>query len=235
MADALVRLHGVSKHYNALRPLRVQELELREGAALALMGLDAAAADVLISLITGAALPDTGDVHVLGRSTASIESSEDWLTFLEQFGLLSERSVLIDQLTAEQNLAIPFSLDIDDVAPEIRDRIRRLAGELGVADAELSAPTAQLSPPTKARLRLGRALALNPRVLLAEHPNAMLSPDDTPAFAADLARVVSARRLTTLVITADHTFASAVADEVLTIQAATGALKRADGWRRWFS
>jgi len=235
MADTLVRLSDVSKHYNALRPLRVQALELKEGASIALMGLDATAAEVLMSLITGATLPDTGDVHVLGRNTASIASSDEWLTFLEQFGLLSERSVLVDQLTAEQNLAIPFSLDVEALAPDTRAQVRSLAGELGIGSAELVVPAAQLSPLFKARLKLGRALALNPRVLLAEHPNAMLSADDTPAFAADLSRVVSARRLTMLIVTADQTFASAVAEEVLAIQAATGAVKRADGWRRWFS
>jgi ABC-type lipoprotein export system ATPase subunit len=235
MTPPLVRLQNVSKNYNALRPLRVQDLELVEGKSLALMGLDATAAEVLSSLITGATLPDAGEVYVLGRPTSSIASGEEWLTFLEQFGLLSERSILVEQLTGEQNLAIPFSMAVDELAPEIRDRVRDLALEVGLDDVELRTPTAQLSSVVKARIRLGRALALEPRVLLAEHPNALLLADDTPAFAADLARVVAARRLATLVVTADQTFASAVAHEVLTIQPATGAVKRANGWRRWFS
>jgi simple sugar transport system ATP-binding protein len=235
MADSIIRLQGVTKRYNALRPLRVEQFELKEGASIALLGLDAMAAEVLVSLITGATLPDTGEVHAMGRTTASIQSSEDWMTFLEQFGLLSDRSILVDQLTAEQNLAIAYSLDVDDLAPDIRQRIRGLATELGLGPAELSSSTAQLSPSVRARLRLGRALALNPRVLLAEHPNALMSVDDTPAFAADLSRIVSTRQLAALVVTADSTFASAVAEEVFTIQPATGAIKRANGWRRWFS
>jgi hypothetical protein len=71
-------------------------------------------------------------------------------------------------------------------------------------------------------------------VLLAEHPNASLSADDTASFAADVSRIVSSRGLASLVMTADRTFASAVAEEVLTLQPATGELKRSAGWRRWF-
>jgi hypothetical protein len=71
-------------------------------------------------------------------------------------------------------------------------------------------------------------------VLLAEHPNASLSPAEAPVFAADLARVSRARGLACLVLTADRTFASAVADEVLSFEPATGAFTAASGWRRWF-
>ena len=85
------------------------------------------------------------------------------------------------------------------------------------------------------RLRLGRALALDPHVVLAEHPNAELSADDTPVFAADVSRIISRRRVAMLVFTADRTFASAVAEDVLTLQPATGELRRSNGWRRWFS
>jgi ABC-type polar amino acid transport system ATPase subunit len=91
-----------------------------------------------------------------------------------------------------------------------------------------------LSAPLRLRVRLGRALALDPRVLLAEHPNAALPPGDVAPFAADLARVVAIRRMASLVITADSTFARAVSEQMLTLEPATGELKRAAGWRNWF-
>jgi ABC-type lipoprotein export system ATPase subunit len=232
--ELLVELRDVSKHYNALRPLRVQQLELRAGQSLALLGLDAAAAEVLVSVITGATLPDSGEARVLGEATSAITTGEQWLKWLEHFGLLSARSVVVDELTAEQNLAIPYSLEVEDMPPMVRSRVHQLASELGLSAQELSTPIAHLPPLTRARVRLGRALALSPRLLLAEHPNAMLSADDTPVFAADLSRIIGGRDLAVLVITADATFAAAVAQDVLTLQPATGAIKRSGGWRRWF-
>ncbi len=141
----------------------------------------------------------------MGRSTASIDHADDWVETLDQFGLLSERAVLLDQLTAEQNLAMPLSLALDELPDEVRARVKRLAAEVGLRDAELREADARACRPlTRLRVRLGRALALDPRVLLAEHPNASLSPADVPAFAADLSRVVAARRIASLVITANQ-------------------------------
>jgi ABC-type histidine transport system ATPase subunit len=112
--------------------------------------------------------------------------------------------------------------------------VRALADEVGISHEELAAPVATLPALARARIRLGKALALEPHVLLAEHPNALVPAADLPAFAAGCSRIVSARGVTLLVMTADATFARSVAGRVLTLQAATGALEASWGWRSWF-
>jgi ABC-type transporter Mla maintaining outer membrane lipid asymmetry ATPase subunit MlaF len=234
-ADLLVEIRGITKDYRGLRPLRLQQLELRQGQSLALLGFDLAMAEVLVNLITGAHLPDTGEVRVFGRPTSAIDNASEWMGALDQFGLVSERAVLLEELTAEQNMAMPLSLDITEMSDALRAQVRQLADEVSLDASELSARTGTLPAAARLRIRLARALALGPKVLLAEHPNASIPPEDAPAFAADFARVIERRGLGSLVLTADRTFATAVADEVLTLEPATGALKAALGWRRWFS
>ena len=185
-SERLVELRAVTKDYRGLRPLRISALELYEGQSVALLGFDRATAEVLVNLVTGAILPDGGDVTVMGRSTTSIQHADDWVETLDQFGLLSERAVLLDQLTAEQNLAMPLSLELDQLEDDIRARVRRLAEEVTLGAEALRMPMTELGPLVRLRVRLGRALALNPRVLLAEHPNASLPPGDVASFAADV-------------------------------------------------
>ena len=189
---------------------------------------------MLVDLITAASLPDSGDVDIFGGPTRAIADPATWLRELDHFGILSERAVLLDQLTVEQNLALPFSLEIDDLGATLRSDVRNLAGEVGIAEEELSTPVASCGPLQRARIRLGKALALKPRVLLAEHPNALVPPADLPTFAADIARAVAARQMALLALTADPTFARAVAEQVLTLNPATGALAASSGWRSWF-
>lgn len=232
-AEVVVELQRVSKDYQSLRPLRVEQLTLPRGRSIALVGFDEAMAAVLTDLITGATVPDTGDVIVFGTPTTAISDGDAWLRLLDRFGLLSERAVLVDQFTAEQNLMLPLTLDLEGAPEEIRQRVRRLAVEVGLRADELQRPPGALPPLSRQRVRLARALALEPEVLLAEHPNAPLSADDTPLFAADLSRIIAARRLSAIVVTADRAFAAAVADDVLTLQPATGVLKAVSGWRRW--
>ena len=234
-ADLVLEIRNLHSDYRGLRPLRIQQLALRRGQTLALLGFDRAAAEVFVNLATGATLPDAGEVHVFGQSTSSITDADAWLASLDRFGILSERAVLLDALTALQNLAMPWTLEVEPLAESLRVRATTLATEVGLEAADLASPVGSLSPAARLRVRLGRALALNPLVVVAEHPNAMLPMDEVPAFAADYARVVAARGLASVTLTADHTFAPAVAEQVLTLQPATGELKAAGGWRRWFA
>ncbi len=233
--ELLVEVKGVTKAYHALRPLRIQHLALHGGESLALLGMDAAMSEVLVNLITGAQLPDEGEVQVFGRSTRSIAGVDDWVADLDRFGLISSRAVLVDQFTTEQNLALPLSLEIDEMPSGLRAEVRALASEVGLITDELGRPTAELTPMAQLRLRVGRALALRPQVLLAEHPNASLSRQETSSFARDFARIVAGRGLASLVMTVDATFASQIAPQVLEFHPATGALKKTSTLRRWFS
>jgi predicted ABC-type transport system involved in lysophospholipase L1 biosynthesis ATPase subunit len=234
-ASPAIILRGVSKDYRGLRPLRIERLEVLEGESVALIGFDQAMAEVLVSLITGATTPDSGDVTVFGQSTRHITDGDAWLQGLDQFGILSDRAVLLEQLTAEQNLAVPFSLDVDQLTDEHRVRVRGLAEEVVLGRDDLRSVVATLPGATRQRIRLARAIAHDPRVLLAEHPNASIDASDVAGFAADLAKIVAKRGLTHLLMTADRTFGGAVGSRVLELQPATGALTASSGWRKWFS
>jgi predicted ABC-type transport system involved in lysophospholipase L1 biosynthesis ATPase subunit len=233
-SEPLIELTGVSKDYRALRPLRIQQLQVRAGEAVALLGVDAAMSEVLVNLMTGAQLPDSGEVRIFGRPTSAVTAVDEWVADLDRFGLISGRAVLVEQFTAEQNLAMPLSLEIESLSAALRDEVHALALEVGLKPDELTAPTAALRPAAQLRLRLGRALALRPQVLLAEHPNSTLSGTELTGFATDLARITAARGLASLITTVDATFASALTERVLRFEPGTGLLRPASGRRRWF-
>jgi urea transport system ATP-binding protein len=233
-SDALVRLRGVSKDYRSLRPLRIAQLDLTPGRSLALLGFDQTMAEVFVDLITAAILPDSGQVIAFGQHTSSIADPGSWLTTLDQFGLFTERAVLVEQFTVEQNLALPLSITVEHMTPEIRARVGELASEIGLAN-ELHRQAGVLGPALRARIRLGRALALAPKVFVAEHPNATLSAPEASQLATDMSRIIDTRGIASVVLTADPTFARAVAREVLVLEPATGTLKPVSSWRRWFS
>jgi ABC-type transporter Mla maintaining outer membrane lipid asymmetry ATPase subunit MlaF len=233
--EVLVQLRKVTKDYQSLRPLRIESLDLHEGQTLALGGFDRMTAEILVDLITAAIVPDTGEVSVFGQPTTAIADRDGWLQTLDQFGLLTERAVLVEQFTVEQNLAIPYSLSVEDLSADLRARVAPLAQEIGFTASDLGKQSGILPPLGRLRLRLGRALAMEPKVLLAEHPSATLAPDEARGFGADLKRIVNGRGMAALVLTADLEFAREVSDEVFVLEPATGTLKPSSGWRRWFS
>jgi ABC-type lipoprotein export system ATPase subunit len=233
--DVVIALRRVRKDYRGLRPLRVEQLELRQGESVALMGFDRASAEVLVNLITGTTLPDSGDVDVFGTPTGATTDPDAWLVAMDQFGVLSERVVLLESFSVEQNLALPFSLELDEISQTVQTSVRQLADEVGIAPDQLPNAVASLDADAQLRVRLGKALAPGPRVLLAEHPNVSVPPNHLSRFAADLAGIAARRHLTMVVMTADLAFARAVSHRVLTLTPATGVLTAAPGWRDWFT
>ena len=228
----VLEMSGVSKNYQAIRPLRLQQLTVAAGESVAILGLDQASAEVFVNLATGTSLPDAGRVEVFGQTTAAIQDAAEWLRVVDRIGIVSDRAVLLDQFTITQNLAIPFTLDVEPPAPEVRARAEALAAEAGIAASDWSTAVAAVGAAGRARVRLGRALALGPELLLLEHVSAALTAEEAAAFARDVRGVASRRRIATVAAVADEAFARGVATRVLALNAATGELleRRATGW-----
>jgi ABC-type transporter Mla maintaining outer membrane lipid asymmetry ATPase subunit MlaF len=230
--STVLRITNLVKDFRGLRPLRIERLSLDAGQQVAVVGLDQPAAETLVNLVTGASLPDAGVVEVFGRSTADITDSEDWLSVVDRFGILTERAVLLDSLTALQNLALPFSLDIEPPSPEVRAAATALAADVGLAESDRDRVVAGLDSSARLRLRLGRALALQPQVLLLEHATASVERSSISALARMIRDIATRRGLALLALTADAEFAGEVAARVLTLAPATGRLT--ERRRRWF-
>ena len=235
-AERVLELSSVSKAYGGLRPLRVRELRVARAEAVAIVGFDRVCAEVFVNLATGATLPESGDVRVFGRATSAIADSDDWLATADRFGIVSERAVLLGQLSVLQNLAMPFTLDVEPIPEDVRAKAIDLAREIGLVEADWDRAIANVDALTAMRLRLGRALALEPAVLLLEHVNAGLTSEAAAQLGADVRAIAARRGIAVVALTVDAAFAGAVADRVLEWDAATGRLTehRRGGWfGRW--
>lgn len=224
--ELLVEFTGVVKDYQGLRPLRIADLRVASGAVVSVSGPDALAAEVLVNLMTAAMRPDQGSVRLFGQSTDTIDDYDGWLAMLDGFGLLTERAVLLDQCTIAQNLALPLTLSIDPIAADMMPRVEALADEVGIPRDILAGPARGADPGVLQRVRLARAIALDPRLVVAEHPTASLSRESVPTFARDLARIVGNRGAALLAISADREFVRALGGTTLTHDPSTGALAR---------
>ncbi len=233
MTASVLEFAAVAKNYGGLRPLRISQLRVEAGQRTAIVGLDRPSAEVFVNLATGATLPDAGTVAMFDRPTSAITDSTDWLTTIDRVGIVSERAVLLEQLTVVQNLAMSFTLDIEPPPPAERMRAEALAREVGVSESAWDAPLTRLDTLAAMRVRLGRAVALDPAVLLLEHASAPLQPAASAEFAASVRAVAEGRRLAVIALTADESFARALGGAVLVHEPATGRLK--EGGRGWFA
>ena len=223
--SALLEITGLQKDFRALRPLRLSNLTINPGDIVSIGGIDAIAAETLVHLITGATLPDEGDITLFGQNTRAITDSDAWLKSLDGIGMITARGILIEMFTILQNIAMSFTLDVDPVDPRVVPEASALAREVGIDPAVIDVPTGKTGPEVKMRVHLARSLALGPRLLIADHPSASLPRETVTGFGADLSRVVQSRGLALLAITADDVLAKAIGGRRLELVAASGELR----------
>lgn len=232
--DALIHIAGLRKQFGGLRPLRINALAVAPGERITLHGLDAEAAEMLMLLITGASLPDEGVVRIAGRDTRDIQTDTEWLTSLDMFGMVTARAVLMDSVALESNMALPFTLSIDPVPPDVKQAVAALAAEVGLPEVRLQAPVHSLNEAERARVHLARALALSPKMLLLEHPTARLAPEEASAFGRQLAGLSERRDLAWLALSEDEAFAGEAGGQRYRLAPASGEISTARrGWRLW--
>jgi hypothetical protein len=127
-------------------------------------------------------------------ATTDIPDSDAWLAALRSVRTAGRRTVLIEQLTVEQNLAIPLTLDGDPLPDALKAQIRTLGAEVGWRTRSSAAAGARpldlqrLPPRTRARARFRACCSRNT-------PPRSLERADAGQLARDMSRIVSSRAM----------------------------------------
>ena len=172
------------------------ELRVAAGEQVAIVGFDQPAAEVFVNLVTGATLPDAGEVACSADRPSAIADSAEWLAIVDRFGIVSERAVLLEQLTVVQNLAMPFTLEIEPPPDDVRERApRRSRGRSGSPSRLDRAGRRRSTPPARARVRLAARSRSIRRSLLLEHASAGLAARRVAALGARDPRASRAPRV----------------------------------------
>jgi putative ABC transport system ATP-binding protein len=225
----LIELSSVVKNYGGSEPLRIGHLAVTARDRIVLSGLGPQAAEMLMHLVCGAVLPDEGEVRIDGISTTAIQTDQQWLRSLDRFGLVTSRSVLLEQLPAIANLALPLTLAIDPMSDTTRREAERVGALAGLDSDRLRAPTSSFEAAERLRLHLGRALIVRPALVLLEHPTRGLGRDeDRVSFAQVLAASTLAREAGWFAVSDDEVFARATKGTRLNVR--EGALTAVRSW-----
>ena len=116
-------------------------------------------AETFVHLVTGATLPDTGDVSLFGRNTRGITDGEAWLKSLDGVGMITARGILIEAFSVLQNIALSLTLDVDPIDPRVIPQAGALARDVGIAANLFDVPVGkggaghQDARPSRARAR----------------------------------------------------------------------------------
>lgn len=189
-------------------------LEAEPGAALAIVGPNAAGKSTLINLIAGNLRPCSGEIAIDGEALST--PGRVVPPHQRHVGVLSQRPLLFPHLSVLENVAFgPRSRGVKKAAAHAH--ARELLTHVGMANTEHRRP-AGLSGGQQQRVALARALATEPSVLLLDEPMAALDVATAPHIRRILAQEIARTQVTAVVVTHDVLDVVGLAERVVVVE-----------------
>ncbi len=173
MEGTLVRLDGVSRHFDSVRALDNVDLEIRCGEWLAVMGPSGSGKSTLINLLGALDRPTAGRITIAGTPITGLSEGERARFRREHIGIIFQQFHLLPYLTAVENVMVAqhyHSVADEGEALAALDRV-------GLADRARHYPS-QLSGGEQQRVCVARALINQPRLILADEPTGNLDAEN---------------------------------------------------------
>ncbi|MFC6354924.1 methionine ABC transporter ATP-binding protein [Luethyella okanaganae] len=214
----LVSLRNVTKAYpssekNGKPILAIDDvsIDIDAGDVYGIIGYSGAGKSTLVRLVNALEPVTSGSVVVDGRELAGMPERELRGVRLG-IGMIFQQFNLFNSKTVWRNVAYP--LTVAGVSKEkTRARVDELLDFVGLADKARSYPD-QLSGGQKQRVGIARALATEPRILLADEATSALDPETTQEVLALLKRVNEEFGVTMIVITHEMDVIQTIATKV---------------------
>jgi branched-chain amino acid transport system ATP-binding protein len=215
MSD-LLRIDGLAAGYGEAQVLAGIDLKLAQGRSLALLGRNGAGKTTLINTIVGVTTHMGGHIVLAERDLTRLRPEQRAASGI---GWVPQERNIFRSLTVEENLtasARPGRWDVAAVYamfPRLEERRRNLGNQLSGGEQQM--------------LAVGRALMLNPRLLLLDEPLEGLAPIIVDELLAALRRVVTEEGLSAIIVEQKARKVLPLTDEAIVLNRGSIALHAA--------
>ena len=161
----LLAVEGLTAGYGEAVVIEDVSFTLAEGATLAVLGRNGAGKTTMLTTLMGLTRRHRGDIRLRGESVAS---ASPFARVARGLGWVPQERFMFPSLTVHEHLAA-----VARPGPWIAERIYEMFPSLASRRANMGS---QLSGGEQQMLAIGRALVVNPAVLLLDEPMEGLAP-----------------------------------------------------------
>lgn len=208
----IIELHQIRKSYELGTPMVTEvlhgiDLLIHEGEFAALTGPSGSGKSTLLNLIGLLEKPTSGQLLVGGRDTAGLDDAAITSLRGRSIGFIFQFHHLLPGFTALENVMMPAIIDAGWPTMQAQETALHLLDQVGLKDAANKRPS-QLSGGMQQRVAVARALALSPRLILADEPTGNLDTHSASDIFDLLHSVNQTRKSACLIVTHDPDLAA---------------------------
>lgn len=201
---------GLTKDYGTTRALDQVALAVRPGEALAVMGPSGSGKTTLMHCLSGILPADAGEVVFTGpagqRRLDQMSDADRSALRRHDFGFVFQQGLLLPELTAVENAALPLMLTGVDRRTAEQHAAAWMA-QLGLAGME-GRRLGQMSGGQAQRVAIARSQVTGPLVTFADEPTGALDQNTSHEVLAALLQATVGRGRTLVMVTHDEHVAS---------------------------
>ena len=207
----LVKVYGRGE--TTVRAVDDVTMQIEPGEFVALVGESGSGKTTLLNLLGALDTPTSGEIIIGGQSLAGQSDAQLSAYRRRNVGFIFQSYNLIPVLNVAENIALPMSLDNQEVD---QDYLSELLEILGLTDRRDYYPH-QLSGGQQQRVAIGRALIAKPKLLLADEPTGNLD-SKTSLDVLGLLKVSGQKFSQTIVMITHNEEIAQMADRIIRIE-----------------
>ena len=220
MSDAILELKDLKKSYNQNKSNQIDvllgaNLLLKKGEVVALTAPSGAGKSTLLHIAGLLDQADTGDVLVAGQNLAGVSDRRRTIIRRRDIGFIYQFHHLLPEFSAAENIMLPQMAD-GQRKSAAKTRALHLLEAVGLLNRAQHRP-AELSGGEQQRVAFCRALANNPKLLLADEPTGNLDQATSEQVFDALLSIVRQTGLSALIATHNPALASRM-DRTITLE-----------------
>ncbi|MBT6898138.1 MAG: ABC transporter ATP-binding protein [Rhodobacteraceae bacterium] len=220
MSDAILELKDLKKSYNQNKSNQIDvllgaNLLLKKGEVVALTAPSGTGKSTLLHIAGLLDQADTGDVLVAGQNLAGVSDRRRTIIRRRDIGFIYQFHHLLPEFSAAENIMLPQMAD-GQRKSAAKTRALHLLEAVGLLNRAQHRP-AELSGGEQQRVAFCRALANNPKLLLADEPTGNLDQATSEQVFDALLSIVRQTGLSALIATHNPALASRM-DRTITLE-----------------
>jgi phospholipid/cholesterol/gamma-HCH transport system ATP-binding protein len=164
----MIEIRDIWKSFDGKQVHRGLSLDIPEHETTVILGKSGGGKSILLKMIIGLILPDSGTIQVDGREVTTMAYS-DLRALRRKFGFLFQGAALFDSMSVGENVALPLRYMPEQKKADITARIREALRTVGLENTEDLMPSS-LSGGMRKRVGLARAIVQTPPYVLYDEP-----------------------------------------------------------------
>ncbi|MCL6465743.1 MAG: ATP-binding cassette domain-containing protein [candidate division WOR-3 bacterium] len=197
----MIKLEKVTKRLRGQLILDNVDIEIPEQTRVVVLGRSGVGKTVLLKIMAGLIVPDSGQVSYSGR-ILDYGLFADNGEILRKIGFVFQGGALFDSLTVADNVALPLRERSNLTVQEVEARVNRVLAQVGMEKAA-TLRVQELSGGMTRLVAIARALVVEPSYLFFDEPTSGLDPASRDRICRLIFEVCYGQKRTAVIVTHD--------------------------------